>query len=309
MVVITAPDDLHHPITLAATKNGKHVFCDKPLAMNAGQAEQMVRAAQDAGVAHFTGFTWRYAPPFATLHDLITRGDLGQLQGLDGHFRIGPPLPGKEWQLTPEQRSGGVFSNLAVHLLDLVRFLAGHTAEVSRGAGDTLRSWRVWATGNGDSDNSSRSTAVHQSSWIHLTFPSGSTTIHARLQASQQVTLRASDPVRIEVHGSQTSAIGYANPLKPHLQRVDLIPQISAEREPLQTLLYPGGPPAPPTAQLPSGGLLRPTIRHLYEAHIVPRIVTGTHNPTTPTFHDGLLAQRLLDAALRSVVNGNWETP
>jgi hypothetical protein len=71
-------------------------------------------------------------------------------------------------------------------------------------------------------------------------------------------------------------------------------------------LEHPGGPPAPPTAALPSGGLLRPTIRHLYEAHIVPRLTAGAARPDTPTFLDGWAAQRVMDAALESASGGCW---
>jgi predicted dehydrogenase len=294
LVVVTAPDHLHHPIVHEAVKSGKHVFCDKPLAMDSGEAAEMLHATENAGVAHFTGFTWRFAPPCATLKRLIDAGALGDVHYVDAHFRIGPPLAGKEWQLEPQHRRGGVFSNLMVHLLDLVSYLTGAYA----GEVGTVAGWRVQASGDG--------TGVHQSGWVLLENPGR--TVRARLHASQMTTLRASDPVRVEVHGTSATAIGYANPLRPHTQRVTLVPQLSAEPEPVTPLEFPGGPPAPPTAALPSGGLLRPTIRHLYEAHVLPRLTGAAPAPGTPTFSDGLAAQRLLDAALQSVESGDWVT-
>jgi predicted dehydrogenase len=326
LVVITTPDDLHHPITLAAVGQRKHVFCDKPLAMNAGQAAEMLASTETAGVAHFTGFTWRFAPPCATLRQLVASGRLGAVHHIDAHFRIGPPLPEKDWQFSPAHRSGGVFSNLAVHLIDLVRFLTGQVADhpalplgnlQGQDRSDPLEGWKVWAAGDASPQASAAAgTAgalgtypMYQSGWIHLEFPTVNGQFRARLQASQQFALRASDPVRVEVHGSLASAVGYANPLKPHRQRVDLLPQISADREPVAPLLYLGGPPAPPTAQLPSGGLLRPTLRHLYEDHIGPRLAGNPPNAVTPTFWDGYIVQRLLDAALESASQGEWIEP
>ena len=323
LVVITAPDYLHHPITLAAVAHGKHVFCDKPLAMHAGQAREMLEAAERAGVCHFTGFTWRFAPPFATLRRLQETDRLGPVQFVDGHFRIGPPAPSKEWQLDPEQRAGGVLGNLGVHLIDLARYLAAEAGHLPEPDGAR---WRVWARCDAVARplppaDQPRSSA-NDLCWIHLEMaaPGGSAreaggagaprpadVVQARLQVSQLLTLRATDPVRVEVHGALGSAVGYANPLAPHRQRLTFLARTSDEPEPVAPLEFPGGLPAPPTAALPSGGLLRPTIQHLYEAHILPAVTgAGPAAAGTPTFRDGWIAQRVMDAALMSSDLGRW---
>ncbi len=359
LVVITAPDYLHHPITMGAIACGKHVFCEKPLAMSAAQAAEMLHAAAAAGVAHFTGFTWRFAPPFATLRRVLQQGTLGPIRFIDGHFRIGPPLPGKDWQFDPEQRAGGVLGNLGVHLIDLVRYLDA----VQRDGQPELAGqvWRVWAScrrvgdpgavpaGQGGSavspsmpgappgaaaaprgEGEARTQADARGDWSVQRSPSARNDVcwlqleledgpdgpapagaraprlQARLQVSQLTTLRAAEPVRVEVHGRDATAIAYANPLFPERQRLVLVRRTSDEPEPVEPLDFPGGPPAPPTAALPSGGLLRPTIRHLYEAHIVPRLTGGAPAYGTPTFADGWQAQRLMDAALRSSDEGRW---
>ncbi|MGH2370264.1 MAG: Gfo/Idh/MocA family oxidoreductase, partial [Chloroflexota bacterium] len=336
LVVNTAPDNLHHPITLAAIARGKHVFCEKPLAMRAAQAREMLDIAEAAGVAHFTGFTWRFAPPMATIRRLLNAGALGEVRFIDGHFRIGPPLAGKEWQFDPEQRAGGVLGNLGVHLIDLARYLTsppapgsevergnasrqvGHDAGLRspslRGKGPGGRShplgWRVWARCDAISRppaaTGGHTSGVNDLVWLQVAMGGGPEAPQARLQASQLLTLRAADPVRLEVHGTAASAVGYANPLAPERQRVTCFSHTSDLPERVEPLEFPGGPPAPPTAALPSGGLLRPTIRHLYEAHIVPRLTRGHARPDTPTFYDGWLAQRVMDAALESAERGLW---
>ena len=308
LVVITAPDALHHPIGLGAVRAGKHVFCDKPLAMDAAQARELLDAATAAGVAHFTGFTWRFAPPFATMRRLLGGGALGPLRFVDGHFRIGPPGAGKEWQLDPQQRAGGVLGNLGVHLIDLTRalLLAGADAAAA------VDGWRVWARSDllerdgPAGPDAPPGSAVNDLCWMHIQMGPGRRAPQARLQVSQLLTLRAADPVRVEAHGRAASAFGYANPLAPERQRLALLARTSDLPRPVEPLDVPGGPPAPPTAALPSGGLLRPTIAHLYEGHILPRLRDGERRPDTPTFEDGWLAQRVMDAALRSATEGAW---
>jgi len=304
LVVNTAPDYLHYPISMAAIRQRKHVFCEKPLAMNEGQAREMVEAAEAGGVRHFTGFTWRFAPPVATIRRLIDQGRLGDVRFVDGHFRIGPPLPGKEWQFDPELRAGGVLGNLGVHLIDVARHLAAETPQ--RLPEPDSEPWRVWAHAGlfGRAAEGTTWGAENDVMWLQIEMGG----VPVRLQASQLGTYRAAEPVRIEVHGSVATAIGYANPLFPERMTVGVVPRISQAPEWVEPLDYPGGPPAPPTAALPSRGLLRPTIRHLYEGHIVP-LITGQASvaPETPTFRDGWIAQRVMDAALRSAEGGGWE--
>ena len=76
-VIIATPNFLHAPIGLAAIAAGKHVLCEKPLAMNHAEAKQMAAAADQAGVRHLTAFTYRLVPAMRYLAHLVKRGDLG----------------------------------------------------------------------------------------------------------------------------------------------------------------------------------------------------------------------------------------
>ncbi len=77
-VIIATPNFTHAPIALAAIAAGKHVLCEKPIAMNHAEATTMVAAAERAGVRHMTAFTYRFVPAMRYLSHLIARGDLGQ---------------------------------------------------------------------------------------------------------------------------------------------------------------------------------------------------------------------------------------
>ena len=79
-VVVAVPNYLHREVVLAAFKAGKHVLCEKPLAMNSAEAAEMLNAAQSAGRIHMTAFTYHFAPAIQYLNHLVKRGDLGEIR-------------------------------------------------------------------------------------------------------------------------------------------------------------------------------------------------------------------------------------
>src|SRR5207248_9140476 len=74
--LVVVPDDVHHPVVMAALAAGLHVYCEKPLASTAGQAREMYERAEAADVRHMVGFTYRAFPPLIHLHRLVARGYL-----------------------------------------------------------------------------------------------------------------------------------------------------------------------------------------------------------------------------------------
>ena len=77
-LVVSTPDDLHYPITMQALEAGLHVVCEKPLALDAGQAREMYEKAEAVGVKHMVLFTYRWLPHYQHLHSLIDGGYLGR---------------------------------------------------------------------------------------------------------------------------------------------------------------------------------------------------------------------------------------
>ena len=76
-VIIATPNIAHPAIAHAAIAAGKHVLCEKPLALNYADAKAMAEAGDKAGVRHMTAFTYRFVPSMRYLKHLIQRGDLG----------------------------------------------------------------------------------------------------------------------------------------------------------------------------------------------------------------------------------------
>lgn len=127
-VVVSTPDDLHYPMTMAALEAGLHVLCEKPLALNAAQAKEMYETAEATGVKHMVLFTNRWLPPFRYVHHLIQSGYIGRPYhaqfGYVGHY-------GGEYQWRLDaRRANGVLGDLGSHVIDLARWYLGEIAGV-----------------------------------------------------------------------------------------------------------------------------------------------------------------------------------
>ena len=83
IIDINAPSDVHKEIAIAAAKAGKHVFCEKPLALTLEDSREMLAAVEAAGVKHMVGFNYRFTPAVMLAKKLIEEGRLGEIY----HFR------------------------------------------------------------------------------------------------------------------------------------------------------------------------------------------------------------------------------
>ncbi|WP_098746536.1 Gfo/Idh/MocA family oxidoreductase [Paenibacillus sp. EZ-K15] len=133
LIDINAPSDAHKEIAIAAAKAGKHIFCEKPLALSLADAREMLQAAQEAGVTHMVGFNYRFSPAVRLAKKLVEGGRLGQIY----HFRawflqdwiMDPQFP-LVWRLQKEVAGSGSHGDLGAHLIDLAHYLVGDMQEV-----------------------------------------------------------------------------------------------------------------------------------------------------------------------------------
>jgi predicted dehydrogenase len=133
VIDIAAPGNLHCDIAVAALEAGKHVFCEKPLALNLADARKMLAAAKQAGVVNLVNFNYRCCPALALAHQMIKAGEIGEVR----HFRatylqdwlVDPSFP-MNWRLRKEVAGTGAHGDLNSHLVDLGRFLVGEVREV-----------------------------------------------------------------------------------------------------------------------------------------------------------------------------------
>jgi len=126
IVSVATPNVLHKPITVAALEAGCHVLCEKPLAMNAREAEQMVETARRTGRRLMVNFSYRFNPVSRALKDQVEKGVLGEpyFARTVWHRRRGIPGFGG-WFGKKEMAGGGPLIDLGVHRVDLALWLMG----------------------------------------------------------------------------------------------------------------------------------------------------------------------------------------
>lgn len=126
-VSIALPNFLHAPVTIDALEAGKHVLCEKPMAMNAEEARRMKRTAEEAGLKLMLHFNMRFMTTAATVRPLMEAGKIGQVyHGTTTYTRRnGYPNPGT-WFGLKEKSGGGPLIDLGVHRLDLALWLMGY---------------------------------------------------------------------------------------------------------------------------------------------------------------------------------------
>lgn len=126
-VDLCLPHILHAPIAIAAAEAGKHVLTEKPMATSMAEAVSMVEAASAAGTMLMVGQNQRYMPEFELLRSRLQEGLIGRITAArtDCNQYLAGILPTGHWLYSREQAGGGVVISVAVHKLDLLRYLVG----------------------------------------------------------------------------------------------------------------------------------------------------------------------------------------
>lgn len=132
-ITIATPDVLHKDIAVAAINAGKHVLCEKPLAMDLDSAKEMTAAAELSGLVNMVAYTFRYSEAVRKLKSLLQSGLIGT--PLHAHVQIywGDLLtPGSlTWREQAEQSAGGIWADAGAHIFDLLAFIFGPVENIS----------------------------------------------------------------------------------------------------------------------------------------------------------------------------------
>jgi predicted dehydrogenase len=128
IVDIVTPNDLHAEIAIDAAEHGKHIICEKPLAIDAASAHAVYSAAEKAGVSHQVNFVFRRMPAVQYAKQLIDEGALGQILHVRAQYfhqyGLNPSLP-RSWRFDRSRAGGGALADIGAHALDMARYLAG----------------------------------------------------------------------------------------------------------------------------------------------------------------------------------------
>ncbi|WP_026464416.1 Gfo/Idh/MocA family protein [Adhaeribacter aquaticus] len=134
IIDIALPQHLHYEIAIAAAKEGKHIFCEKPMAMNLKQAEEMLKVCEDNKVTHYLNHNYRRVPAIALAKNIIESGHLGTIFHWRGAYLqdwiVDPEFP-LTWQLQKETAQAGPQWDLNSHSVDLAQYLIGDIKSVS----------------------------------------------------------------------------------------------------------------------------------------------------------------------------------
>ena len=126
-VSVCVPNYLHAEMTIAAFEAGKHVICEKPLAMNSKEGEAMVAAGKKAGKLFMTAFNNRFRGDTQVLKRFIEQGELGDIYYAKTGWIRRKGIPGMgSWFTTKSKAGGGPLIDIGVHVLDLTLWLMGN---------------------------------------------------------------------------------------------------------------------------------------------------------------------------------------
>ena len=130
-VFLATPHSLHRAQVIACAAAGKHVFCEKPLALHRADAEEMFDASRKAGVSLAVGQNRRFWPSMQALRKIVAGGELGTVLHIEGHNsneNSKGVLGG--WRLSPEESPGGGLTGAGLHVLDAFVSLVGPVRRV-----------------------------------------------------------------------------------------------------------------------------------------------------------------------------------
>lgn len=134
VIDIVSPNQFHAEMSIAAAQAGKHIICEKPLAVSLAEAKRMEQEAIRAGVTHMVCFNYRFSPAVQMAKLLISEGRLGVIRHIRATYLqdwlCDPEFP-LLWRLTKQSSGSGALGDLASHMIDLARYLVGEISEVT----------------------------------------------------------------------------------------------------------------------------------------------------------------------------------
>ena len=296
IIDITAPSNVHKEIAVAAAKNGKHIFCEKPLALTTDDARVMLEAAEKAGVKHQIGFNYRFAPAVVLAKKLIDEGKLGTIRHVRASylqdFIIDPDFP-LVWRLQRDICGSGALGDLGAHFIDLARYLCGDFKTVM-GIQKTFITGRPLVqkmeglSAQADANAPRGTVDVDDGTVFIAEFENGALGVFEATRFAQG----HKNDLSIEVNGDKGS-------IKFVFERMNELQYFSADDEPgtqgFRLIQATEGIHPYMTAWWPAGhviGYEHTFVHEIYE--FVRAIVNDT--PTVPSFYDGVKCCPIIEA-------------
>ncbi len=309
VIDITTPNDTHAEIAIAAAKNGKHVLCEKPLALTVEQCREMLNAANQSGIVHMVCHNYRRIPAVAHAKKMIDDGMIGDLFHYRARYAqdwiVDPDFP-LVWRLQKNVSGSGAHGDINAHIIDLGRYLVGEFSEIC-GLMHTFIKYRPLEDSTGKSDGLGAAgskemgeVTVDDTAMLIGRFDNGTL---ANLE-STRFALGRKNHITLEVNGSLGSLYFDFEDMNRLKFFDNTLPE---DRQGFSDILVtqPGGAHPYVGQWWPPGHIIgyEHTFVHTL-ADFVSAVAKGT--PVQPTFEDGLKNQRVLAAVEESAVNREW---
>jgi predicted dehydrogenase len=297
LVSITTPNHLHRPMAIAALEAGKHVYCEKPMAVLLPDAEAMAEVARKTtDSVTLLGYAFAKNPALFMAKRLIDEGLLGEIfdfRGfIDEDYAADPELPWT-WRLKKENAGLGTLGDLTCHLVSIAHFLLGPITHVL-GMLKTVHQTRPERLG------ATQRLAVENDDLAHglVRFKRGTVGV----LASSRIAHGRKNGIRVEVHGSKgTLAFDHERMNELELYLAEDRKEIVGFR---RILTGPQHPPYGLFCLAPGHSLGFNDLKIIEVAHLL-NAITGKEKPF-PSFEDGLAIERVLHAFPTSAQNGQW---
>jgi len=305
VVDISVPQYLHHDIAIAAARAGKHLFCEKPIALSVAEAQAMLHEAEKARVVHYLNHNYRRTPAVRLARQFIDEGKIGRIYHWRGAYQqdwiIDPNFP-LTWQLQKESAGSGPHNDLNSHSVDLAHYLVGEIKSVSCLTANFVKE-RPLPTRDATAFSAGGSAAaamgavtVEDASLMMVEFANSAV---GSFEATRFATGRKNRNM-FEIYGSEGALVF-------DLEKMNEL-QFCSRKDPenaqgFRTIL--ATEPSHPYIRnwWPPGHIIG--YEHAF-THGVVDFVTAVANgtPIEPNFRDGVKCVRVLEAALKSAASG-----
>lgn len=298
LIDICTPNNLHYPIFKAALGAGKHIYCEKPLALNLEEAEEMLTLAEASDRVVQLAFNYRFIPAVMRAKQLIEEGFLGEVINFRAqYFHTGYLNPEKpmSWRLAQGASGGGALVDLGSHVIDLMLFLAGPFNRVLAHTKTFIKQRPVE-----EGSHQKTEVVVDDHAQLLVDLVEGGMGIIEVSRVAQGTT----DDLNFEIHGSKGAI------------KFDVM-------DPNWLYIYDAGDTREPLGG--KNGFKQIQTMHNYPSNAIPGsrsmvnamgmhansqyqmiLAAMGHQSASPTTRDGYLVQQVLEASYRSAREERW---
>lgn len=120
----------HYSQVIRAARAGKHILCEKPMAMNSAEAEEMIKVCRDCKVLFAVNYVHRHHPLMVKAKEIVDKGMIGRIVTINASFNI-DFAPNGNFRFNKEQSGGGALRDIGTHMIDVLRFFGGNITGIN----------------------------------------------------------------------------------------------------------------------------------------------------------------------------------